>query len=229
MNFEKIKLEELQPSEYNPRQISGEQSDKLKNSLQEFGLVDPIIVNLKTKHVIGGHQRYNILKQNKNKEYSLIKLGDIGWIFDDENITIKDENHEKALNVALNKISGEWDKQKLQELFQELNTESFNLEITGFNNIELNSFNITPNENNIPQITIPVQDETTTTEDTQETEQPTEHAPPTENSSNDYPEVSPVSYKEFYVLEIELSSEEELEKVYNEMKEKGYKCRVLTL
>ena len=144
MTFNKIYLDEIIPSDYNPRLMSQQESDKLSKNLEEFGLVDPIIINLKNNHIIAGHQRYNILREKygndvdyENKELQLIKLGDIGWVFEDTNLTIKDENHEKALNLALNKINGEWDIGKLTNIFQELQTQHFNLDLTGFNKTEI--------------------------------------------------------------------------------------------
>ena len=55
MNLEKIKITDIIPAEYNPRLISDEEMNKLRNSLKEFGLVDPIVVNLQDSNfrVIG--------------------------------------------------------------------------------------------------------------------------------------------------------------------------------
>ena len=145
MDFEKIKLTDLLPAEYNPRVISDEDYEKLENSINEFGLVDPIIVNLKNNRIIGGHQRYKVLmneyQNGGNDELILIKLGDIGWTFPQENLVIEDELHEKALNVALNKISGQWNNVKLQELLVELDLEDFNLSLTGFQEFEIDKLN----------------------------------------------------------------------------------------
>lgn len=144
MELDKIKLTEIKPAEYNPRRISDEDFQKLKNSIKTFGLTDPIIINLKNNTIIGGHQRYDalvdILLEEDNlaeKEYDLIKKGDIGFIFDVENLVLKNEDYEKALNIALNKISGEWDISKLNSLVEELKVNNFDLELTGFDDIEL--------------------------------------------------------------------------------------------
>ena len=61
MSEAKIKITDIVPARYNPRKISNEDYNKLSNSINEFGLVDPIIINLSNKHIIGGHQRYQIL------------------------------------------------------------------------------------------------------------------------------------------------------------------------
>ncbi|RAP49285.1 MAG: hypothetical protein BZ138_07850 [Methanosphaera sp. rholeuAM270] len=146
MKFEKIKLSELIPSEYNPRIISPSEEEKLSENLNEFGLVDPIIINLKNNHIIGGHQRYNVLKAKygndvdfEDPDFYIIKLGDIGWVFEEKNLKIKDENHEKLLNIALNKIQGEWDYSKLTDVLDELNDSNINMDLSGFDKIELDS------------------------------------------------------------------------------------------
>lgn len=142
-----MKITDIIPSEYNPRKITDDEYIKLSNSIQEFGFVDPIIINLKNNHIIGGHQRYNfLLKQyiqnNKYETLKLLKLGDIGWVFPETELTVENDDYEKALNIALNKISGEWDNEKLNELFQDLQLNEFDLDLTGFSNLELEEFHL---------------------------------------------------------------------------------------
>lgn len=145
VEIEKIKITDLIPAEYNPRKISDEEAEKLKNSLSTFGLVDPIVVNLKNNKIIGGHQRFHVLYNQYSEdnslfnELNLIRLGDIGWVFIDTDLTVESEDHEKALNLALNKISGEWDNDKLTDIFEDLALNGFDTELTGFDDIELNS------------------------------------------------------------------------------------------
>ena len=147
MDLETIQITSIIPAEYNPRKISDTEYDKLANSISEFGFVDPIIINLNNNHIIGGHQRYTVLlnqyiADGTNEELHLIRLGDIGWIFPETELTIKDNDYEKALNIALNQISGEWDNEKLTELFQDLQLNNFDLELTGFNSLDLEDLNI---------------------------------------------------------------------------------------
>ena len=147
MEFDSIKLTDIVPAEYNPRKISEDEFDRLTNSISEFGLVDPIIINLNNNKIIGGHQRYDVLMNeyiNDNEKYAnlkLIKLGDIGWVFSEDSLTVKDDAHEKALNIALNKISGEWDNEKLHELFVDLDMSGFDVNLTGFDDIEIKHLN----------------------------------------------------------------------------------------
>ena len=67
MNIEKIEINKLKPATYNPRQISKKQYNDLKDSIEKFGLVDPIIIN-KDFTVIGGHQRLKVCKELKYKD-----------------------------------------------------------------------------------------------------------------------------------------------------------------
>lgn len=135
--IERINLWDLKPADYNPRKINDKEKEKLKKSLTEFGLVEPLLVNLKNNTLVGGHQRLNILLDlcNNDDSYSpvanILKKGDIGWVFLDDDLIIKDSNHEKALNLALNRVGGEWDMEKLHPLLDELKPFK-EVEFTGF-------------------------------------------------------------------------------------------------
>lgn len=132
LNIKKIKIDDIKPASYNPRKIDTKNFKKLSDSIEKFGLVDPIIINLKNHNIIGGHQRFDYLYyEKKDTELHLIELGDIGWVFSDTDLSIKDENHEKALNLALNRISGEWKFDELNNILDELAEVNLD-EITGF-------------------------------------------------------------------------------------------------
>ena len=125
MNIEKMKLSELRSAEYNPRvelKPGMEEYEKLKQSILEFGFVDPPIFNKRTGNLVGGHQRVTVAKD--------LGIGEIEVSIVDLPI-----EKEKALNIALNKISGQWDEDKLVELLEEFNTDE--LPLTGFNQEEL--------------------------------------------------------------------------------------------
>ena len=145
IDVEKIKITDL--SDYNPRIMPEKESAKLRNSLENFGLVDPIVINLKNNHIIGGHQRFEVLidqhlEDNKIfDELNLIRLGDIGWVFTDTDLKVESDDHEKALNLSLNKISGEWDTEKLfvileDVILEELEVNNFNIDLTGFDGFD---------------------------------------------------------------------------------------------
>lgn len=148
MEFEKIKLTSLQKAEYNPRKISDADKLKLRNSIDTFGVVDPIIINLKNNKIIGGHQRYDALLDKYMEdnsffeELNLLRLGDIGWVFPSTDLTVENEDYEKALNLALNKISGEWDTPKLEALLDEINLSELDVTLTGFDDLELGELSL---------------------------------------------------------------------------------------
>lgn len=124
--IEKRKLKDLIPAEYNPRKeltSEDEEYHKIKRSIEKFGYVDLIIIN-NDGTIIGGHQRYNVLR-------------DLG--FNEIDVIVLDLNKqdEKALNVALNKISGEWDEVALRDLLVDLDLEDFDVSLTGFNEKEI--------------------------------------------------------------------------------------------
>lgn len=121
MNIQKIKIEILKPAEYNPRKDlkpEDEEYQKIKKSITEFGYVAPVIVN-SNMTVIGGHQRLKVLKELGYTEVECV-------------VVDLDQKKEKALNIALNKISGDWDNDKLEELLAELKQTDIDMDITGF-------------------------------------------------------------------------------------------------
>lgn len=139
MDFEILPVNKIKYAPYNPRKISKEMLAKLEKSIKDFGYVEPIVVNKRTMHVVGGNQRLKVLKQMGIKEVQAV-------------IVDLDDTHEKALNLALNKISGEWDLPLLKDLLLELNTGEIDTEITGFDMPEIeelmNQFHIEGEEDN---------------------------------------------------------------------------------
>jgi len=126
MEIEKIDINKLNPSIYNPRKdLKKDDAEyiKLKKSIEEFGYVEPILIN-RDYTVIGGHQRLKVLK-------------DLNYDVIDCTVVDVDKTKEKALNVALNKISGEWDNELLKDLMQELQDANFDMELTGFDENEI--------------------------------------------------------------------------------------------
>lgn len=132
MEIVKRKIDELLPAPYNPRkdlQPADKEYQQLKKSIQEYGYVEPIIYNKQTGMVVGGHQRLKVLK-------------DLGFA-DIECVEVDlDETQEKALNIALNKISGSWDTEKLKDLLLDLQSLDYDLDLTGFSIDELNDLDI---------------------------------------------------------------------------------------
>jgi len=109
LRTERRKLADLKAAEYNPRKAltpDDAEYQKIRRSIEEFGYVDPIIIN-EDGTIIGGHQRATVLK-------------DLGYQEVDVVVVALDKQREKALNIALNKITGEWDEVKLKDLLLDL-------------------------------------------------------------------------------------------------------------
>ena len=68
MIIEKVKLKDIKPSKYNPRTISPEQLTALKDSMEKFGNVQPLIVNKKTGNLVSGHQRLKVLNTTMHQD-----------------------------------------------------------------------------------------------------------------------------------------------------------------
>lgn len=125
MNIKRIKLADVKPAAYNPRRQlkPGEKEyEALKASISRWSLVEPLVVNLRTGNLVGGHQRYNVLL-------------DLGYTSAEVSVVDLDEKEEKLLNVALNKIKGQWDYSRLEEIFQEYELEE--AKVTGFTGQEI--------------------------------------------------------------------------------------------
>jgi len=127
MDIQKIPLSKIKAAKYNPRKNlkpGDAEYEKLRRSIEEFGYVEPVIWNKRTGNIVGGHQRYKILNS-------------LGYTEIDCVVVDIDEQREKALNVALNKISGEFDIPLLTDLLKDLSEDGFDVSLTGFDAAEL--------------------------------------------------------------------------------------------
>ena len=126
MQITNIAIDKLNPAKYNPRldlQPDDKEYQDIKRSIVEFTLVEPLVVN-KDMTVIGGHQRLKVLKNLQYKEVPCI-------------VVDLDKQKEKMLNISLNKISGGWDRSKLKDILEELDTGEFDVSLTGFGEQEI--------------------------------------------------------------------------------------------
>ena len=123
MNIQKVSVSKINPAAYNPRvdlKPGDKDYEKLKDSINTFGYVEPLVWNSKTGNLVGGHQRLKILIEQGlvEVEVSVVDLS---------------PDKEKALNLALNRIQGDWDNQKLATLLEELTRNSeVDIKTTGF-------------------------------------------------------------------------------------------------
>lgn len=137
MRIVKMKLSDLKPAEYNPRvelEPGMPEFEKLKQSIEEYDFVEPPIVNKRTGNLVGGHQRVAVAQYLDRYEEIEVSIVDLPL------------DKEKALNVALNKISGRWDEEKLSSLLREFSSED--LSLSGFDKSEadelIKSFEVIP-------------------------------------------------------------------------------------
>jgi DNA modification methylase len=136
MIIEKKKLSELKPAPYNPRQSTEKQETQLKQSLEKFGVVEPIIYNKQTGYIVGGHFRVRELKKLGYKEIECV-------------IVDLNEEDERELNIRLNANTGEWDWSLLADWDTE-QLEDWGLEVPSFETevleAEEDDFDTTPPE-----------------------------------------------------------------------------------
>lgn len=109
---------------YNPRTISDHDLSALGRSMTSFGVVEPVVINKRTSRIVGGHQRVKAAEGAGIDKLPVVQVD-------------LDEVQEKQLNLALNRISGEFDVEKLSELLRELNVVGADLDMTGFTAGEL--------------------------------------------------------------------------------------------
>ncbi|MCP3938831.1 MAG: ParB N-terminal domain-containing protein, partial [Actinomycetia bacterium] len=109
---------------YNPRTISDHDLVALGRSMTTFGVVEPVIVNRRTSRIVGGHQRVKAAEAQGIAELPVVHV-DLS------------ETEERQLNVALNRISGEFDLDKLADLLKELEVSGVDLDLTGFTTTEI--------------------------------------------------------------------------------------------
>lgn len=129
MVIRRIPVGKVNPAPYNPRKklSPGDPAwERLRESMENFGCVEPLVWNERTGHLVGGHQRFSVLTADGATEV-------------DVSVVDLDPEREKVLNVALNKVSGEWDQEALARLFADLESAEAEIDIalTGFDTEEI--------------------------------------------------------------------------------------------
>ena len=130
MVFRTLKISDIEEAFYNPRKVmkrGGKKYNNLKNSIEEFGYVEPMVVNEVNNRLISGHQRLNVLRDMGQEEVEV------------SIVHIEDEAREKALNIGLNKIKGKWDTKKLADVLKEIGDEWNALDL-GFEESDIAEF-----------------------------------------------------------------------------------------
>lgn len=129
MEIQKIPVTKIKAAKYNPRKDlkpGDAEYEKLRRSMAEFGYVEPVVWNKTTGNVVGGHQRLKILLADGTAAIDCV-------------VVELDAEKEKALNLALNKIQGDWDQEKLALVIADLQGADFDLSLTGFDPAEIDA------------------------------------------------------------------------------------------
>ncbi len=129
--FREMPIDQLTPAPYNPRRpLTAAAYRKLKLSITEFGLVEPLIWNERTGHVVGGHARLRILRE-------------LGYITVPVSVVNLTDDRERALNVVLNnqEAQGRYDPAKLLDLLESLDD---GRHLTGFDDATLRALKLSP-------------------------------------------------------------------------------------
>ena len=136
MNIQTLPLSRLLPAPYNPRVplVPGsDRYERLAASLDAFDLVQPLVWNRRSGHLVGGHQRATILADRGVTETTCV-------------VVDLDEEHEKALNVALNndRVGSRFDSAALQTVLDELEAGGIDHTLTGFSQTDFDEFRLEP-------------------------------------------------------------------------------------
>lgn len=127
MVVETKKINEINIAEYNPRKAlkkGDKEYEKIRKSIEEFGLVEPLVWNKRTGRLVGGHQRIKVLSDLgvESVPVAVVDLDDIS---------------EKKLNIALNRVQGEWDFGMLAEIIREFEINNVNYDSTGWDESDI--------------------------------------------------------------------------------------------
>jgi 16S rRNA G966 N2-methylase RsmD len=105
-----VSVDQLIPAPWNPRSITPENFAGLRSSIETFGLVQDPILNIRTGHIVGGHQRIAAIKELGIQKVRCVEV-DLS------------EAEEMALNITLNSpsVAGEF-TDDLQALLDQLHS-----------------------------------------------------------------------------------------------------------
>lgn len=199
-----MKIKDLHANPDNPRKITDTKLEALKKALEEFGDLGGFVFNRTSKHLIGGHQRQKafdasaqVVVEHKYKtptrtgtvaegfvllKGERFKYREVAW----------DDMREKAATIAANRGAGEWDEEKLSDMFKELDMLGADLSLTMFDKFEIEDI-LNPPEKKTKKVEF---------------------------------EISSDSDVE-YLIVIECTSEREQRTLFEELKERELKCKIL--
>jgi len=122
-----LKASEINPAPYNPRkdlEAGDIEYERIARSIDTFGYVEPLVWNRRSGNLVGGHQRFKILLE---RGATHVQVSEVDLSMEDE----------QALNIGLNKLSGEWDQTKLIEVLMGLHEQNYDISLSGFDESEI--------------------------------------------------------------------------------------------
>jgi ParB-like nuclease domain len=127
-----VPLTSLRGADYNPREITRQQMNALKRSIEEFGLVEPLVVRKEDNLLAGGHQRVAAIHEWARDHKIEIDTVQVAVMY----VEGLSDDRMKVLNLALNKIGGTWNYDALANIISSLQRDPELLELTGFDAAE---------------------------------------------------------------------------------------------
>lgn len=128
---ETVPIGRLKAADYNPREMSPDERASLVRSITEFGFAEPVVARREDGLIVGGHQRVDALREllkKKGRKKAAIDKFEVPVVWVDG----LDDQRAKAMNLALNRIGGEWEYDKLRSVLEDLGTDKLLTEATGF-------------------------------------------------------------------------------------------------
>ena len=150
-----MRVKDLSPNPENPRTVTEEKLAQLKKSYEEFGFLGGVVNNIKTKHLVAGHQTIKTIDANTNitiekRHKKPTKQGTVAEGFitlpNGEKISYRevswDKTKEKAATIAANNNAGDWNHELLTDWMKDLSKQKFDLDLTMFDVNELKGFQL---------------------------------------------------------------------------------------
>lgn len=141
-----VPLKDLRIADYNPRKLNPEQLDSICRSIVQFGFVEPLVVRDEDLLIVGGHQRVIALKHLLSGKFNLDGVA-VRYELPNGEVPVMpvqglSDQGAKMLNLALNRVGGEWDYERLPALLSELSKEVTltDLVVTGFTASEITDY-----------------------------------------------------------------------------------------
>lgn len=153
-----MRIGDLKPNEENPRKVSDQKLEFLKNSIAEFGDLSGFVHNRRSERIVGGHQRQKVMPPGVTIHITKLypkptRIGTVAvgyLLFDGERHSYRqvdwDESKEKAANIAANKGAGSWDDKLLSQWMRDLDEYGFDLDLTMFDEDERSDFLVNPSD-----------------------------------------------------------------------------------